>query len=117
MAWIREGPEYEKVRLALSKWNQPDFIIWVYNTAQRWVEENLDAARFSPSRLNQMAYEHVARGDRVRAMDDHQEDNFPVKRWYAVELMCGDKRVFYKFKFLPNNRPGLQVVSVHRPSS
>lgn len=79
----------------------------------------LDATLFTPEVLIEMATAQVADPKRkVRCVDPKEADagqgRIPTEaRWYAVELQCGERLLFFKFAFLKGSRTELRVVSFH----
>jgi hypothetical protein len=98
------------------KFGKPD---WA-PLAQEFVDSELDAENFSVEVLQEMALEQVSDPKRkVHFVDDKEEDvasqrmQWVERRWYAVELRCDGRVVFFKIKFLRDSDRRTMVVSCH----
>jgi len=114
MGWLAKGSERDRIVDAFTFGHRS----WVYETAERYVFEELDATEFSTTVLEQMALDQVRDPSRkVHFMDDENTEEGANRslelRWYAVELMCDGQCVFFKFKFERDSEFRIKIVSVH----
>lgn len=114
MGWLPfESEERRRISAALRHGE----LRWKFS-AEEFVHQNLDAARYSVEVLREMAALEVENPERrVRWMDEAQEDGArrpTERRWYAIELECdGPKPIFFKFAFFKDSTKNILVVSVH----
>lgn len=119
MGWLEPGCD-ERLRLASALVRGT--VRWKYSNAEEFVLAELDQAQFCTSDLVRLASEQVSNNLRkVHFIDDPDDGRGGQRglelRWYAVELVCDGRILFFKMKFERDSGTRLCVVSVHDQKS